>query len=45
MVNTLVARLHPQGSLFVFEKASPDKSYKGGRKASFRTLEEGTATS
>jgi nicotinate phosphoribosyltransferase len=45
MVFKLVARQAPDGSWVAVAKASTDKGSKGGRKAAFRTLERGTATS
>jgi nicotinate phosphoribosyltransferase len=45
MVYKLVARQDAAGSWVAVEKASADKASKGGRKAAFRTLENGTATS
>jgi nicotinate phosphoribosyltransferase len=45
MVYKLVARQDSRGGWVAVEKASEDKRSKGGRKAAFRTLEEGTATS
>ncbi len=45
MVYKLVARRDPSGAWIGVEKASADKSSKGGRKAAFRTLDRGTATS
>jgi len=45
MVYKLVARQGADGSWLAVAKASTDKASKGGRKAAFRTLERGTATS
>ena len=45
MVYKLVARQAADGSWVAVAKASTDKASKGGRKAAFRTLEHGTATS
>jgi nicotinate phosphoribosyltransferase len=45
MVYKLVARQDSAGAWVAVEKASEDKRSKGGRKAAFRTLEHGTATS
>ena len=45
MVYKLVARQASDGSWVGVAKASTDKGSKGGRKAAFRTLENGTATS
>src|SRR5918994_446635 len=45
MVFKLVARQDAGGGWVAVEKASTDKASKGGRKAAFRTMEEGTATS
>ncbi|GAA1992153.1 nicotinate phosphoribosyltransferase [Microbacterium pumilum] len=45
MVYKLVARQDAAGSWVGVEKASVDKASKGGRKAAFRTLDQGTATS
>lgn len=45
MVFKLVARQDAAGSWISVAKASTDKGSKGGRKAAFRTLERGTATS
>src|SRR5215207_3514273 len=45
MVYKLVARQDAVGGWIAVEKVSTDKASKGGRKAAFRTLEEGTATS
>src|SRR6478609_3840770 len=45
MVYKLVARQDSAGGWVAVEKASEDKRSKGGRKAAFRTLEHGTATS
>jgi nicotinate phosphoribosyltransferase len=45
MVYKLVARQASDGSWVGVAKASTDKSSKGGRKAAFRTLDSGTATS
>lgn len=45
MVYKLVAREAADGSWVAVAKASTDKGSKGGRKAAFRTLEKGTATS
>ena len=45
MVYKLVARQDAAGGWVAVEKASADKASKGGRKAAFRTLERGTATS
>jgi len=45
MVYKLVARQDSAGGWVAVEKASTDKRSKGGRKAAFRTLERGTATS
>ena len=45
MVYKLVARQGRDGGWVGVEKSSADKSTKGGRKAAFRTLDEGTATS
>jgi nicotinate phosphoribosyltransferase len=45
MVYKLVARQSADGSWVGVAKASTDKASKGGRKAAFRTLENGTATS
>jgi nicotinate phosphoribosyltransferase len=44
-VYKLVARQAGDGSWVPVAKASTDKGSKGGRKAAFRTLEHGTATS
>nr|WP_259608177.1 MULTISPECIES: nicotinate phosphoribosyltransferase [Microbacterium] len=44
MVYKLVARQAPDGSWVAVAKASTDKGSKGGRKAAFRTLEDGVAT-
>lgn len=44
MVYKLVARQDSAGSWVSVAKASTDKSSKGGRKAAFRTLTDGTAT-
>lgn len=45
MVYKLVARQDAAGGWVAVEKASTDKASRGGRKAAFRTLENGTATS
>jgi nicotinate phosphoribosyltransferase len=45
MVYKLVARQDAAGGWVAVAKASTDKGSKGGRKAAFRTLERGTATS
>lgn len=45
MVYKLVARQDADGSWVSVAKASADKTSKGGRKAAFRTLQRGTATS
>ena len=45
MVYKLVARQDADGSWVGVAKASADKSSRGGRKAAFRTLRRGTATS
>lgn len=45
MVYKLVARQNADGGWVSVAKASVDKSSKGGRKAAFRTLDRGTATS
>ena len=45
MVYKLVARQDAAGSWVAVAKASTDKGSRGGRKAAFRTLESGTATS
>jgi len=45
MVYKLVARQAADGSWVPVAKSSTDKSSRGGRKAAFRTLEHGTATS
>lgn len=45
MVYKLVARQDAAGGWVAVAKASSDKSSKGGRKAAFRTLDDGTATS
>lgn len=45
MVYKLVARQSSDGSWVGVAKASADKASRGGRKAAFRTLEDGTATS
>jgi nicotinate phosphoribosyltransferase len=45
MVYKLVARQGEDGGWVGVEKTSADKTSKGGRKAAFRTLERGTATS
>ncbi|WP_442576113.1 nicotinate phosphoribosyltransferase [Microbacterium sp. F51-2R] len=45
MVYKLVARQASDGSWVGVAKASTDKGSKGGRKAAFRTLEHGVATS
>lgn len=45
MVYKLVARQDAAGAWVAVAKASTDKASKGGRKAAFRTLEHGTATS
>ena len=45
MVYKLVARQDAAGGWVAVAKASTDKSSKGGRKAAFRTLDDGTATS
>lgn len=45
MVYKLVARQDATGSWVAVAKASTDKGSKGGRKAAFRTLDRGTATS
>ena len=45
MVYKLVARQAPDGAWVSVAKASTDKASMGGRKAAFRTLERGTATS
>ncbi len=45
MVYKLVARQDAAGGWVAVSKASTDKGSKGGRKAAFRTLSRGTATS
>jgi nicotinate phosphoribosyltransferase len=45
MVYKLVARQAGDGSWVAVAKASADKSSKGGRKAAYRSLQDGTATS
>lgn len=45
MVYKLVARQDADGGWVSVAKASTDKGSRGGRKAAFRTLERGTATS
>jgi len=45
MVYKLVAREDADGSWIPVAKASTDKASRGGRKAAFRTLERGVATS
>ncbi len=45
MVYKLVARQDDAGAWVAVAKASTDKGSKGGRKAAFRTLDAGTATS
>ncbi|MCR2793072.1 nicotinate phosphoribosyltransferase [Microbacterium sp. zg.Y625] len=45
MVYKLVARQDDAGSWVAVQKTSTDKASKGGRKAAFRTLEQGVATS
>ncbi|MCR2784510.1 MULTISPECIES: nicotinate phosphoribosyltransferase [unclassified Microbacterium] len=45
MVYKLVARQDSAGSWVAVAKTSTDKASKGGRKAAFRTLERGVATS
>ena len=45
MVYKLVARQSGDGSWVAVAKNSTDKGSKGGRKAAFRTLEDGVATS
>ncbi|HET6302094.1 nicotinate phosphoribosyltransferase [Microbacterium sp.] len=45
MVYKLVARQDSAGAWIGVEKASADKTSRGGRKAAFRTLDAGTATS
>ncbi len=45
MVYKLVARQAADSSWVAVAKTSTDKGSKGGRKAAFRTLEDGTATS
>ena len=45
MVYKLVARQDAAGGWVAVAKASADKGSKGGRKAAFRTLSRGTATS
>lgn len=45
MVYKLVARQDAAGAWIAVAKASTDKGSKGGRKAAFRTVEDGTATS
>lgn len=45
MVYKLVARQGTDGGWVAVAKASTDKGSKGGRKAAFRTLDAGTATS
>src|SRR6478736_3395519 len=45
MVYKLVARQASDGSWVGVAKSSADKASRGGRKAAFRTLEDGTATS
>ncbi len=45
MVYKLVARQAADGSWIAVAKVSADKASTGGRKAAFRTLEEGVATS
>jgi nicotinate phosphoribosyltransferase len=45
MVYKLVARQGADGGWVAVEKASTDKTSKGGRKAAFRTLDRGVATS
>jgi nicotinate phosphoribosyltransferase len=44
MVYKLVARQAADGSWVSVAKASTDKASKGGRKAAFRSLQDGTAT-
>ncbi|MCP2636556.1 nicotinate phosphoribosyltransferase [Microbacterium sp. HD4P20] len=44
MVYKLVAREDAAGGWVAVAKASTDKGSKGGRKAAFRTLDDGTAT-
>lgn len=44
MVYKLVARQDRTGAWVAVAKASADKASKGGRKAAFRTLRDGTAT-
>jgi nicotinate phosphoribosyltransferase len=45
MVYKLVARQSADGSWVAVAKASTDKASTGGRKAAFRSLDDGTATS
>ena len=45
MVYKLVARQDADGGWVAVAKASTDKGSRGGRKAAFRTLDRGTATS
>lgn len=45
MVYKLVARQDADGGWVAVAKTSTDKGSKGGRKAAFRTLDQGTATS
>ncbi|WP_243074617.1 nicotinate phosphoribosyltransferase [Microbacterium sp. SS28] len=45
MVYKLTARQSGDGAWIAVAKASTDKASKGGRKAAFRTLDRGTATS
>lgn len=45
MVYKLVARQSSDGGWVAVAKASTDKGSKGGRKAAFRSLDDGTATS
>ncbi|MCR2824498.1 nicotinate phosphoribosyltransferase [Microbacterium sp. zg.Y909] len=45
MVYKLVARQDGAGSWVSVQKTSTDKASKGGRKAAFRTLDQGVATS
>ena len=45
MVYKLVARQDDAGSWVAVQKTSTDKASKGGRKAAFRTLDQGVATS
>jgi len=45
MVYKLVARQDDAGSWVAVQKTSTDKASRGGRKAAFRTLDQGVATS